>query len=263
METSKVGFRFCPTDVELIKYYLKNKIQGKSWLVDDTIREVKICSYKPASLPALSMIKSKDLVWYFISPKEYTSPKKNVRKRTTPSGFWKATGKDRNVKEDKRRNSVVIGIKKTLVYYEHKSSNAVRTPWTMHEYHITCLPLLDGRTYVICKIFYKGNVEDIQSGSIVGAANTPPLVEQTGEENISGFSVTMLMNKKEDICPWDVLYPIPNMQLQAPFLVQDDDDFLGALTHVNRKHVDFLFTDDQELIVTQENCEEYMLKWLC
>lgn len=107
-------------------------------------------------IAALSMIKSKDLLWYFISPKEYTSPKKNVRKRATPSGFWKATGKDRNVKEGKRRNSVVIGIKKTLVYYEHNSSNAVRTLWTMHEYHITYLPLLDevtifsGFCFVVC-----------------------------------------------------------------------------------------------------------------
>lgn len=118
-------------------------------------------------IAALSMIKSKDLVWYFISPKEYTSPKKNVRKRTTPSGFWKATGKDRNVKEDKRRNSVVIGIKKTLVYYEHKSSNAVRTPWTMHEYHITCLPLLDGVTIFQFFFFFCFLVFYFEFGSLI------------------------------------------------------------------------------------------------
>lgn len=46
-----MGFRFSPTDEELINYFLKNKIQGKPWLVDDTIREVSICSYEPASLP--------------------------------------------------------------------------------------------------------------------------------------------------------------------------------------------------------------------
>ncbi|KAG2330969.1 hypothetical protein Bca52824_002149 [Brassica carinata] len=73
---------------------------------------------------ALSMFKSKELVWYFISPKEYTSPKNKLMKRTTPSGYWKSMGKDRKVKE----------YKKTLVYHEGNSSNLVWTPWTMHEY---------------------------------------------------------------------------------------------------------------------------------
>lgn len=100
-------------------------------------------------IAALSMIKSKDLVWYFLSPKEYKSPKKSLTKRTTPSGFWKSTGKDRKIKEDKRRDGVVIGIKKTLVYHEGKSSNAVPTPWIMHEYHITCLPLADQVTFCL------------------------------------------------------------------------------------------------------------------
>lgn len=79
-------------------------------------------------IAALSTIKSKYHVWYFLSPKEYTSTKKNVTKRTTPSGFWKSTGNDRNVRKDKRKNGVVIGTKKTLVYHEGKSSSAVRTP---------------------------------------------------------------------------------------------------------------------------------------
>ncbi|KAF8053330.1 hypothetical protein N665_1430s0007 [Sinapis alba] len=279
MATSLVGFRFCPTDEELINYYLKNKIQGKSWLVDDNIREVSICGYEPASLPALSMIKSKDPVWYFISPKEYTSPKKNVTKRTTPSGFWKVTGKDRKVKEDKRRNSVVIGIKKTVVYHEGNSSNAVRTPWTMHEYHITCLPFVD-QSYVICKIFYKGSVADIPSCSnssepthylvindsnTVRETNTLPQFElQACQESLSGFSandVTMLMNEQEDLCPWDALCPIPNtlfidntnVQLQAPCLAHDHDENLGAFTQIES-----LFTDHQEFI-TQEKSEEYII----
>lgn len=109
-------------------------------------------------IAALSMIKSKDPVWYFISPKEYTSPKKNVTKRTTPSGFWKVTGNDRKVKEEKRRNGVVIGIKKTLVYHEGNSANAARTPWTMHEYHITCLPYVTQVTILFSRVFFVGNL---------------------------------------------------------------------------------------------------------
>lgn len=88
---------------------------------------------------ALSKLKSDDPVWYFFCPKEYTSAKKKVTKRTTSSGYWKATGVDRKIK-DKRGNRGEIGIKKTLVYYEGRVPKGVWTPWVMHEYHITCLP---------------------------------------------------------------------------------------------------------------------------
>ena len=162
MKKKPVGYRFSPTGLELINHYLKNKILGKSWLVDHAISEVNICRYEPWFLPckfislspsfiidhllisslvaALSKLESKDLVWYFFSPKEYTSAKKNVTKRTTPSGYWKATGVDRKIK-DRRGNGVEIGIKKTLVYYEGRVPNGVWTPWVLHEYHITSLPL--------------------------------------------------------------------------------------------------------------------------
>ncbi|CAH8366095.1 unnamed protein product [Eruca vesicaria subsp. sativa] len=153
MNNNWVGFRFSPTDEELINFYLKNKILGNSWLVDDWISEIYIYSYEPEYLPALSNMESNDLVWYFFSRNEYTSTKPRVRKRTTVSGLWKATGRDRTIK-DKGGNYNEIGILKTLVYHKGKGSNVVRTPWVMHEYNITCLPL--EQTYVICKIMYRG-----------------------------------------------------------------------------------------------------------
>lgn len=89
---------------------------------------------------ALSKLKSKDLVWYFFSPKVYASAKKKTMKRTTRFGYWKVTGRDQKIRE-KRRNGVEVGIKKTLVYHQGRVSSGVCTPWVMHEYHITCLPL--------------------------------------------------------------------------------------------------------------------------
>lgn len=45
------GVRFSPTKQELINHYLKNKILGKTWLVDDSISEIDICNYDPMFLP--------------------------------------------------------------------------------------------------------------------------------------------------------------------------------------------------------------------
>ncbi|KAJ0252648.1 NAC domain-containing protein [Hirschfeldia incana] len=134
MVNNRVGYRFSPTNEELINFYLKNKILGAP--VDDSIREINIYSFDPNHLPSLSNLKSNDLVWYFFSRRDrkYTGQR---RQRATPSGYWKATGKDRLIK-DKVENE--IGNIKTLVYHEGRSANGVRTDWVMHEYSITCLP---------------------------------------------------------------------------------------------------------------------------
>lgn len=44
------GFRFSPTDEELISYYLKKKLEGSDKCVE-VIPEVEICKYEPWDLP--------------------------------------------------------------------------------------------------------------------------------------------------------------------------------------------------------------------
>nr|GEV02390.1 NAC domain-containing protein 89-like [Tanacetum cinerariifolium] len=53
------GFRFSPTDDELISYYLKKKLQGNDSCVD-IIPEVDFCRHEPWDLPALSIIQSEN-----------------------------------------------------------------------------------------------------------------------------------------------------------------------------------------------------------
>ncbi|KAF2594671.1 hypothetical protein F2Q70_00045447 [Brassica cretica] len=218
MEKNLVGYRFSPTGEELINHYLKNKILDKPWLVDEAISEINICAYNPEDLPSLSKLESKDPVWYFFTPREYTAPKKKGTKRTTPSGFWKVTGPDTKVRE-KRGYSVVIGIKKPLVYFLGRSANGVKTRWVVYEYQTTSLPP-NQRNYVICKVMYKdvdgnglyGNNSNELNHSIVSASNTArvintttPEVEQPREEDfyMSRDDLANPLNEQDDPSPFD------------------------------------------------------------
>ncbi|XP_071701880.1 NAC domain-containing protein 17-like [Rutidosis leptorrhynchoides] len=122
------GFRFHPTDEELVLYYLKRKICRRSVKLD-IIGEVDVYKWDPEELPGLSKLKTGDRQWFFFSPRDRKYP--NGRSsRATRNGYWKATGKDRNIK----RKSFPAGIKKTLVYYHGRAPTGLRTDWVMHEY---------------------------------------------------------------------------------------------------------------------------------
>ncbi|XP_074292401.1 NAC domain-containing protein 60-like isoform X1 [Silene latifolia] len=122
------GFRFSPTDEELILYYLHNKIHGFDNSVQ-VIPLVDICKFEPWDLPAKAIIKS-DQEWFFFSPRGKKYPNGSQSKRATEIGYWKATGKERAVKS----GSNVIGTKRTLVFHIGRAPKGERTEWTMHEY---------------------------------------------------------------------------------------------------------------------------------
>ncbi|XP_073149791.1 NAC domain-containing protein 54-like [Henckelia pumila] len=148
------GFRFHPTDEELVAYYLKRKINGRK-IELEVIPEVDLYKCEPWDLPGKSLLPSKDLEWYFFSPRDRKYPNGSRTNRATKAGYWKATGKDRKVNSQMR----AVGMKKTLVYYRGRAPHGSRTDWVMHEYR------LDEReceintglqdAYALCRIFKK------------------------------------------------------------------------------------------------------------
>ncbi|XP_027337522.1 NAC domain-containing protein 86-like [Abrus precatorius] len=148
------GFRFHPTDEELVSYYLKRKINGRK-IELEIIPEVDLYKCEPWDLPGKSLLPGKDLEWYFFSPRDRKYPNGSRTNRATKSGYWKATGKDRKVNSQTR----AIGMKKTLVYYRGRAPHGSRTGWVMHEYRLdereceTASGLQDA--YALCRVFKK------------------------------------------------------------------------------------------------------------
>ncbi|XP_057956577.1 NAC domain-containing protein 40-like [Malania oleifera] len=137
------GFRFSPTDEELISFYLKQKIEGSESRVQ-IISEIEICKHEPWDLPAKSVIQS-DNEWFFFTPRGKKYPNGSQSKRATEYGYWKATGKERNVKS----GSKVIGTKRTLVFHIGRAPKGERTEWIMHEY---CMCEKSQESLVICRL---------------------------------------------------------------------------------------------------------------
>ncbi|XP_023638603.1 NAC domain-containing protein 60 isoform X1 [Capsella rubella] len=142
------GFKFSPTDIELITYYLKRKIDGLERSVE-IIPEVEIYNFEPWDLPDKSIVKS-DSEWFFFCARGKKYPHGSQNRRATKMGYWKATGKERNVKS----GSEVIGTKRTLVFHIGRAPKGGRTEWLMHEYCMIGVSLVNyfRDALVICRL---------------------------------------------------------------------------------------------------------------
>ncbi|CAN1757450.1 NAC domain-containing protein 37 [Linum perenne] len=93
--------------------------------------------------------------WYFFSHKDKKYPTGTRTNRATMAGFWKATGRDKAVYDDKTK--LLIGMRKTLVFYQGRAPNGHKTDWIMHEYRLEtdhdAPPQEEG--WVVCRAFKK------------------------------------------------------------------------------------------------------------
>ncbi|XP_038886500.1 NAC domain-containing protein 78-like isoform X2 [Benincasa hispida] len=171
------GFRFHPTDEEIVRYYLRRKVSGKS-LRFDPISVTEIYKSEPWDLPGKSKLKTRDLEWYFFSPLDKKYGNSSRTNRATENGYWKTTGKDRPV----RHNSRVVGMKKTLVYHSGRAPRGTRSNWVMHEYRLTDEDLEKAGVvqdaYVLCRIFQKSG-----SGPKNGEQYGAPFIEEEWEDD--------------------------------------------------------------------------------
>ncbi|XP_010937354.1 protein FEZ [Elaeis guineensis] len=158
------GFRFHPTDEELVGFYLKRKIQQRPLSIE-LIRQLDIYKYDPWDLPKLATTGEKE--WYFYCPRDRKYRNSTRPNRVTGAGFWKATGTDRPIYSSE--GTKCIGLKKSLVFYKGRAAKGIKTDWMMHEFRLPSLsdPSLPKRpldknipandSWAICRIFKKTN----------------------------------------------------------------------------------------------------------
>ncbi|XP_038903245.1 NAC domain-containing protein 35 [Benincasa hispida] len=150
------GFRFHPTEEELVEFYLRRKVEGKRFNVE-LITFLDLYRYDPWELPALAAIGEKE--WFFYVPRDRKYRNGDRPNRVTTSGYWKATGADRMIRTEDFRS---IGLKKTLVFYSGKAPKGIRTSWIMNEYR---LPHHETERYQkaeisLCRVYKRAGVED-------------------------------------------------------------------------------------------------------
>ncbi|KAK9160397.1 hypothetical protein Syun_006738 [Stephania yunnanensis] len=109
------GFRFAPSDEELVCHYLYDKITNKR-ASNDTMVEVNLHLCEPWQLPA--------------------------------------TGKDRAVVHP--TSNAVVGMRKTLVFYNGRAPNGIKSGWVMHEFRLENGQMPPKEDWVLCRVFNKG-----------------------------------------------------------------------------------------------------------
>ncbi|KAK9122289.1 hypothetical protein Syun_019906 [Stephania yunnanensis] len=188
------GFRFHPTEEELLHYYLKKKVAYEK--IDlDVIRDVDLNKLEPWDIQEKCKIGSTPQNdWYFFSHKDKKYPTGTRTNRATAAGFWKATGRDKVIYSSFKR----IGMRKTLVFYKGRAPHGQKSDWIMHEYRLDDNTPTDAANnvassmgeaaqedgWVVCRVFKKKNHNksfDNNSGNVSSFSSKTQMLDSSGD----------------------------------------------------------------------------------
>ncbi|EXB54901.1 NAC domain-containing protein 29 [Morus notabilis] len=189
------GFRFQPTDEELVFQYLRRKIFScpmPSSSDHHIIPEINVCKYDPWDLPSGDIVEQER--YYFSNKEAKYRNGSNKANRKTNSGYWKSTGSDKKIVSSTMKH--IVGTRKTLVFYRGKPPHGSRTDWFMHEYSLNIVDVEDDQTnsgnnfpqisqsqtennWVLCRIFLK----ERSSSSTNNNINNIDEIQQNWKDN--------------------------------------------------------------------------------
>ncbi|XWS58473.1 hypothetical protein CRYUN_Cryun08bG0036900 [Craigia yunnanensis] len=231
------GFRFHPTDEEIITHYLTEKVMNSNFSAS-AIGEVDLNKCEPWDLPKKAKMGEKE--WYFFCQRDRKYPTGMRTNRATEAGYWKATGKDKEIFKGK---GCLVGMKKTLVFYKGRAPKGEKTNWVMHEYRLEGkfsyynLPKGAKDEWAVCRVFHK--IIGIKKSPIpdqllrmnsfgddlMDYASLPPLMDPTystsfsdGENEFKAINTTQMSRSSDGNYLGSSNFPTMNNQnfFQAP-----------------------------------------------
>ncbi|WCJ37759.1 NAC domain-containing protein 2 [Euphorbia peplus] len=239
------GFRFHPTDDELVNHYLCRKCGGLPISVP-IIAEIDLYKYDPWQLPEMAVYGEKE--WYFFSPRDRKYPNGSRPNRAAGTGYWKATGADKPIGRPK-----ALGIKKALVFYAGKAPKGIKTNWIMHEYRLANVDRSPAHKnhnlrlddWVLCRIYNK-------KGSLEKHFTTDSIKSE------------VIKQENEDQKPNIVLAPNGNgdamsMPMPMPMLNSYDGEMLHMETtsdSIPRLHTDYSSCSEHVLSPSEITCDK-------
>uniref|UniRef100_A0A5B6YKA5 Putative NAC domain-containing protein 68 n=2 Tax=Davidia involucrata TaxID=16924 RepID=A0A5B6YKA5_DAVIN len=151
-----IGFRFHPTDEELIVHYLKRKVFSFPLPASVIPDQFDVFQTNPWDLPG----DSKEKRYFFYKRKGHV----NKCNRIAGCGYWKAIGKDKHIVA--HGSNQAVGMKKSLVFYQGMRPHGLKTRWVMNEYCLVGSPttpnpnstqkfMVEMEDWTVCGIYQK------------------------------------------------------------------------------------------------------------
>ncbi|KAI5011565.1 hypothetical protein ZWY2020_013702 [Hordeum vulgare] len=126
-----VGFRFAPTDEELVGYYLLPRLQGRQHVPNDAIIEDNVYQCHPDELVnGKYKDKGQDNNWFFLTSRtrKYVNGGRPARSTDDGLGRWKASTGTKEI-----ACATFTYRESGLAYHEGPIKTEKKTKWLMHE----------------------------------------------------------------------------------------------------------------------------------
>lgn len=134
----ELGFRFHPTHMEIV-HYLRCKRNDPTFSCV-AMGDLDVYQFEPWYLPREAKFSrpGDETWWFFNRPKKGRG--KSGASRTTPTGYWKASGRNLAIHNNMLPATPVVALRKSLVFYHGriggKQQTGKKTGWVMHEYSL-------------------------------------------------------------------------------------------------------------------------------